>query len=113
MRDRGITRREIRQGGGTGEGVASEHFGEMIGSIELYIYRHPNRKIKGFEALKVLLESEGCEVVYTADTPAPVGQKYETIRVTNGGQEIPAPLLRRAHSWAHQRNLLHMFYKKR
>ncbi len=113
MRDRGITRKDIRQGGGTGEGVAAEHFGEMIGSIELYIYRHPNRKIKGFEALKVFLESEGCEVVHITDALAPVGQKYETIRVTNQGREILEPLLRRAHSWAHQRNLLHMFYKKR
>ncbi len=108
----GFTRREIRQGGGVGEGIASEHFDELIGSIEFYIYRHPARKIKGYETLKLFLESQGCEVIHLADTPTPVGQRYETIRVTNKGQQIPVPSLKRAHNWAHQRNLLHMFYKK-
>ena len=112
MRDYGFTRRDIRGGSGAGDSVASEHFEEMIGSTELYIYRHPNRKIKGYQALKLHAESQGCEVVHITDAPAPVGQRFETIRVTNKGEQIPVPLLRRAHSWAHQRNLLHMFYKK-
>jgi hypothetical protein len=47
-----------------------------------------------------------------ADGASPVGKSYETIRITNRGEEIPTPLLRRAHGWAHQRNFLHMFYKK-
>ena len=113
MRNHGFTRKDIRAGGGAGEGVAREHFEEMIGSAEFSIYRHPNRKIKGYDALKEYVESQGCEVLHIADTPAPVGQKYETIRITNGGTEIPVPILKRAHNWAHQRNLLHMFYKKR
>lgn len=112
MRDQGVTRRDIRGGAGAGGRVAGEHFQEMIGSIEFYVYRHPNRKIKGYEAMKSHLESQGCEVVHVAGTPTPVGQPYETIRITNKGEEIPLPLLRRAHTWAHQRNLLHMFYKK-
>ena len=112
IRDYGFSRRDIRGGSGTGDDVASEHFDEMIGSVELYMYRHPGRKIKGYGALKLQIESAGCEVVHITDAPAPVGQKYETIRITNKGEQIPVPLLRRAHSWAHQRNLLHMFYKK-
>ena len=112
MGNYGYSRREIRGGAGTGEGVASEHFEEMIGSIEFYIYRHPNRKIKGYEALKLYLEAEGCQVMHIADEANPVGQRYETIRLTHKGDQIPVLPLRRAHNWAHQRNLLHMFYKK-
>ena len=112
MRSHRFTRREIREGAGVGEGIASDHFGEMIGSVELYIYRHPNRKIKGYQALKSYLESQGCEVLHVGDTPTPVGQRYETIRITSRGEQIPVPLLKRAHNWAHQRNLLHMFYKR-
>ena len=112
MGNYGFTRREIRGGSGVGESIASEHFGEMIGSIEFNIYRNPNRKIKGYEALKLHLESQGCEVIHIADTPAPVGKRYETIRITNKADQIPIPVLKRAHNWAHQRNLLHMFYKK-
>ena len=113
MRNYGFTRRDLRGGSGTGESIASEHFSDMIGSTELNIYRHRNKKIKGYEALKVGLESEGCAVVHLADAPAPIGHGFETIRITNRGEQIPTPLLRRAHGWAHQRNFLHMFHKKR
>ena len=112
MKNYGVTRREIRGGGGAEEGVASEHFDELIGSTELYIYRHPNRKIKGYEALKLHAESQGCEIIHIADASTPVGRGYETIRITNKGDQIPIAILKRAHNWAHQRNLLHMFYKK-
>ena len=95
-----------------GDGVASEHFDELIGSTEFYLYRNPNRKIKGYEILRLCLESQGCEIIHLADTPTPVGKGYETIRVTNKGHQIPVPVLKRVHNWAHQRNLLHMFYKK-
>ena len=107
----GFARRDLRGGSGTGRDVAHEHFDEMVGSVEYYIYRHPSKKIKGYTVLKAHLESNGCEVVYLNDAPPQVGQRYETIRITNRGQQIPAPLLRRAHDWSHQRNLLHMFYK--
>ena len=108
----GFTRKEIREGSGAGEGTAGEHFDEMVGSVELNIYRHPTRKIKGYEALKESLESQGCQVFHITDSPTPVGGRHETIKIANKGEEIPGPLLKRAHSWAHQRNLLHMFHKK-
>ncbi len=106
----GFTRREIREGAGGG---ASEHFEDLIGSSEFSIYRHPNSKIRGYEALKLFLTSQGCEVLHIAAGPTPVGQSYETVKITNKGQEIPIPVLKRAHNWAHRRNLLHLFYKKR
>ena len=109
VRKYGISRREIREGAGGG---ANEHFDELIGSTELYIYRHSHQKTKGYEALKLFLEAQGCYVVYAANAPNPVGQGYETISITNKGQEIPVPALKRAHSWAHQRNLLHLFRKR-
>ena len=112
MRNYRFTRREIREGSGSEEGIATEHFDEMIGSIEFFVYRHPNRKMKGYEALKLHLESQGCEVIHTTDTPTPIGNRFETLRITNKGGQIPTPLLKRAHNWAHQRDLLHMFYKK-
>ena len=112
MKNYGFTRKELRGGSGTGSGVANEHFHDMIGSTEFYVYRHPNRRIKGYGALKAHLDTHGCEVVDMAEPSNPVGERYETIRITNKGNEIPVPLLRRAHSWAHQRNLLHMFYKR-
>ena len=113
MGDFSLTRREIRGGSGAGETIASEHFQEMVGSSEFYIYRRPSRKIKGYEALKSYLASQGCEVLRVPAAATPMGRGYETIGITNRGDEIPVALLRRAHNWAHQRNLLHMFYKKR
>ena len=112
MREIGASRRERRRGGGRGTEVAGDHFDELIGSNEFNIYRHPDQKIKGYEALKTFLVSQGCEVLHLADAPAPVGRAYETMRITIGGEQLPEPLLRRAHTWAHQRNLLHMFHKK-
>ena len=80
--------------------------------LETKVFVHPNKKLKGYESLKLYLNSQGCELVYIYDPSNPVGDKYETIRITNNGNEIPVPSLKRAHSWAHQRNLLHMFYKR-
>ena len=112
LRSYGITRREIRSGAGAGEEMASEHFDELVGSVELSIYRHPNRKIKGYEALKQHVESQGCQVAYNVDSPTPFGKGYATIKITNAEEEIPVPALKRAHNWAHQRNLPHLFQKK-
>ncbi len=111
VRDRGYTRRQMRQGGGRGEGVAGDHFEDLVGSTEFYIYRPPGRKIDGYEPLKLVLESEGCEVVYLLEANCAAGPGYETIRITRKSDPIPVPALRRAHAWAHQRNFLHLFYK--
>ena len=109
IRSYGISRRDIRGGSGGG---ANEHFDDLIGSVELHIYRHTNQKAKGYDSLKIFLESQGCLVVYANDTPNPVGHGYGTMSITNNGSEIPVSALKRAHSWAHQRNLLHLFHKR-
>ena len=104
-----VNRKQVREGGGGG---ANLHFDEMIGSYELNIYRHRNNKIRGLDNLEQFLQSQGCQTVYISDVPAPVGPGYDTIRVTCGHREtIPVEALRRAHSWAHRRNFLHMFRK--
>ena len=112
MRSHGLTRRELRAGAGRGEATAEGHFDELVGSHEFFVYRKPNAKIKGYDSLKSWLESQGCDVVRIPDAPNPAGPGFETIRITGKGEQIPVPNLRRAHDWAHQRNLFHLFHKK-
>ena len=105
----GINRRQIRQGGGRGTG--SDHVEELIGATELYIYQTPNNRPKGYQTLKTYLAAQECEVIFAAEAP-PELSRYETMRITHKrGEPIPTPALRRSHSWAHQRNFLHSFFK--
>lgn len=109
LRDHGINRRQVRQGGGRGTGA--DHVEEMFGSTELFIYQTPNSKRKGFEALKTFLEAQECQIEVNLDPP-PELARYQTIRITHKETlEIPIPVLKRAHSWAHQRNYLHRFFR--
>ena len=109
LHDHGFNRRQIRQGGGRGNG--DDHVDAMFGSTELYIYQTPNTRAKGFEALKTYLETQGCEVAFTADGP-PELSRHQTVRITRrDSEEIPAAVINRAHSWAHRRNYLHSFFK--
>ena len=105
----GINRDQIRQGGGRGNG--NDHLDELVGSTELYVYQPPNKPIKGYESLKLFIESEGCEIIFTADKP-PELQEYEAMRITHKrGEKIPDAVVKRIHSWAHGRNFLHSFFK--
>ena len=107
--DYGFNRRDLRQGGGRGSG--SDHLDELMGCTELYIYQTPNRKVQGYDSLKIFIESEGCEVIFTADAP-PELSNYETMRITHRkGEKIPDTVVKRAHSWAHNRNFLHSFFR--
>ena len=109
LRGHGINRRQLRQGGGRGNG--DDHVDELLGATELYVYQTPNRRPKGYETLKLYLESQGCEVVFTADAP-PELAKHETMRITHKSAEpIPPAVVKRAHSWAHRNNYLHSFFK--
>ncbi len=109
LRDHGISRRDLRQGGGRGTG--DDHVDGMFGSTELFIYQTPNSKPKGYESLKSFLEAQGCEIAFTGEAP-PELRHYESMRITHGKAEpIPIPVLKRAHRWAHQRNYLHSFFK--
>jgi len=107
--DRGITRAQLRQGGGRGNG--NDHLEEMIGATELFVYQTPNKKPKGFESLKLFLAASECELISTLDVP-PELKNYEAFRVTHkSGEKIPDDVLKRCHSWAHGRNFLHSFFK--
>jgi hypothetical protein len=109
LRGYGIGRRQLRQGGGHGNG--NDHVDELMGSTELYIYQTPNKRMKGYEGLKMFVEAEGCEIIFTADAPPELGN-YETMRITHKrGEKIPDAVLKRAHSWAHRQNFLHSFFK--
>ncbi len=109
QRQHGLTRRELRQGSGTF--VASEHFDEVLGSSEFYIYMTPNKKPKGLDGLKNSLDAEGCETGLTNESPVRMDERYETLRITRQGEVIPDSPLRRAHKWAHKRNYLHSFFR--
>ncbi len=105
----GFTRRDLRQGGGRGNG--NDHFDELIGATELFVYQTPNKKPKGFESLKLFLAASECELIFTLDIP-PELKNYEAFRITHkGGEKIPDAVLKRCHSWAHGRNFLHSFFK--
>ena len=110
LRNYGIGKRELRQGSGRGNG--NDHFDDLIGSTEFYIYQALDKKAKGYEGLKLYLETQSCEVMHSPDAPAELGVRYETLRITYRGEEqIPVQALKRAHAWAHQRNFLHSFFK--
>ena len=105
----GINRRQIREGGGRGNG--NDHVDELFGCTELFIYQTPNVRRKGYEGLKLYLETQECEIIFTADAP-PELSKYETMRIThNKAEAIPLAVVKRAHAWAHSRNYLHSFFK--
>ena len=105
----GANRKTIREGGGRGTG--DNHFYEMEGASRLSIFITPNAKVKGYQTLKQFLESEGCEVIYPADSEERPGPRYQVVQVTYSGKVIPSSVLKRAHRWAHQRNFLHSFFK--
>jgi len=105
----GFARRDLRQGGGRGTG--NDHVEELYGITELYIYQTPNRRLKGYERFKLFLESEECEIIFTADGP-PELSNYETMRITHKkGDKIPDHVVKRGHTWAHNQNFLHSFFK--
>ena len=107
--DRGITRAQLRLGGGRGNG--NDHLEEMIGATELFVYQTPNKKPKGFESLILFLAASECELISTLDVP-PELKNYVACRVTHkSGEKIPDEVLKRCHSWAHGRNFLHSFFK--
>ena len=109
LRGHGINRRQLRQGGGRGNG--NDHVDELFGATELYVYQTPNKRVKGYDRFKMFVESEGCEIIFTADAP-PELSNYETLRITHRkGEKIPDNVVRRGHTWAHNNNFLHSFFK--
>jgi hypothetical protein len=112
LRGYGITRSQLRQGSqGPGGGNGDDHFEDMLGSRDLFIYLAPNRKLKGYAELKAYLEQQGCQLQPANNAPLLPGKGYQAIKITLPGELIPNLALRKAHRWAHQRNFLHSFFK--
>ena len=111
MQDRGMTRAQLRIGAGKGTDVADEHFSEVAGSRDFWVYVTPNSKPKGYEALKTFLIERGCEVQVSDTAPMLPAKGYKAVKITHGGEVMSDDIVRRAHRWAHQRNYLHSFFK--
>ena len=107
----GMNRSRLREGSGKGNEIADEHFHEVAGSRDFYIYVTPNRKAKGYEALRDWLRQTGCVVSVSDDAPLLPAKGYKAIKVTTAEPTLSDEALRRAHRWAHQRNFLHSFFK--
>ena len=112
MRDRGMTKAQLREGSGKGTAIADEHFWQMAGSRDFYVYVTPRTKAKGYDALKASLERDGYAVSVAEDAPMLPARGYKAVKITTTTSEtISDEALRHAHRWAHQRNYLHSFFK--
>ncbi len=108
-RGRGGNRRSLREGSGTN--VEPEHYDEVLGSSEFFIYVAPNKRPKGYDGLRRAMEESGVAAEFPAESPHSPGPRYQAVKLTYQGRVIPDGALRRAHRWAHQRNFLHSFFK--
>ena len=107
----GMNRAKLREGSGKGVEIADEHFHEVAGSKDFYVYVTPNRKAKGFEALRDWLREQGYSVTVSGDAPLLPAKGYKAIKITTGAGVLSDEAVRRTHRWAHQRNFLHSFFK--
>ena len=98
-------------GSGKGVDVADEHFREVAGSRDFWVYVPPKSKVKGYDGLKTFLMEQGCEVEVSDTAPMLPAKGYKAIKITHGGEVMSDDIVRRAHRWAHQRNYLHSFFK--
>ena len=112
MRDRGMTKAQLRVGSGKGVTIADEHFFEMAGSRDFYVYVTPRTKAKGYDALKAAMLAQGYAVSVADEAPMLPAKGYRAVKITTTTTEtIADEALRQAHRWAHQRNYLHSFFK--
>ena len=112
MRDRGMTKAQLREGSGKGAAIADEHFYELAGSRDFYVYVTPRTKAKGYGELKASMEGQGYAVSVADDAPMLPAKGYRAVKITTTSSEtIADEPLRQAHRWAHQRNYLHSFFK--
>ncbi len=108
-KDLGANRKTLREG--SGKDVEKEHYDEVLGSSEFYIYISPNKKPKGYLELKKYLESLGAKVEYPVITDNKPSPGHQVIRITMDHTVMPDPVLLRSHKWAHHLNFLHSFFR--
>src|SRR5688572_26232400 len=104
-----VSRKDLRVGGG--RDVGPEHYDEVLGSSEFYIYVPPNGKLKGYKDIRSIMEAEGCQVEYPGYSSMTPNERYSVVAITRGGLLIPDTAILRAHRWAHKRNFLHSFWR--
>ena len=92
-------------------GTGAEHFDEVSGSSEFFIYVAPNMQTKGYDGLKTFLEKLGCDVEFPAVAPLSPSPRHQAIKITRSGGDIPTSGLKRAHAWAHTHSFPHSFFK--
>ncbi|MBL76248.1 MAG: hypothetical protein CL763_04945 [Chloroflexi bacterium] len=107
----GMNRSRLREGSGKGKEIADEHFHEVAGSKDFYVYVTPNRKAKGFEQLRDWLRSQGYLVNVSDQAPLLPAKGYKAIKVTTSEPTLSDEAVKRTHRWAHERNFLHSFFK--
>ena len=105
----GAGRAKLREGGGRGTG--DDHFFELDGSSRITVFIPPGNKMKGYREFKERMEADGCQVVYPAPSNELPNARYTAVNITCDGKVISSTSLKRAHRWAHQRNLLHSFFR--
>ena len=107
-----MTKAQLRIGSGRGAAVADEHFYEMAGSRDFYVYVAPRTKAKGYDALKAAMVAQGYAVSVADEGPMLPAKGYKAVKITTTTTDTIADgALRQAHRWAHQRNYLHSFFK--
>ena len=107
-----MTKAQLRIGSGKGVRIADEHFFEMVGSRDFYVYVTPRTNAKGYDALKASMESQGYAVSVADEGPMLPAKGYRAVKITTTTSDtIADEALRQAHRWAHQRNYLHSFFK--
>ena len=111
MRDRGLTKAQLREGSGKGIRIADEHVDEVLGSRDFWIYVAPKTKPKGYEELKAYLVEQGCTVEVSDKAPMLPAPGYKAIKVTTSEHTLADEVVKRAHRWAHLRNYFHSFFK--
>ena len=111
MRDRGMTKAQLKIGSGKGVDVADEHVHEVLGSRDFWIYVAPKSKPKGYDDLKAYLIDQGCVVEVSEKAPMLPAPGYKAIKVTTSAHTLDDEVVRRAHRWAHSRNYFHSFFK--
>ena len=82
----GFDRKARRQRMG---GNGGEHFDEVEGASEFFIYVAPNMSTKGYDGLKSFLNGLGCEVEFPAVAPLTPGPRHQAVKITNAGELIP------------------------
>jgi hypothetical protein len=96
----------------SGGSNADDHLRDLVGSNAIWIYLTPNKRLKGFDDLRQLVESRGYLIGLATDAPIAMGKGYQQLKIgTGGASPLPTDIVRAAHRWAHRHNFLHSFFK--